>query len=585
MTNNMFSKVGLSAFAIAALCFSSVAFNKAHAAVDMQNSNAVIFMWNKIGMDGAYQLPFAAHRAQHDRLIYYPDVPNGSYSYFWEADPVIIAANVADELLALPEGSRFLFLRGFGEACPGYYYEYRGCDAVGGSVPEQIFENIGYTINDAYKDQTPELQSHHLTWLKTFLSSLNVDHGIKPDFLVLDYEMGYSYWHIRPKLGNSSAAVEEFFASIYDTYGDDLPENLLEFEPADFGDYWNSNEHPNGRNAVIAWNRFAGAKRNEVLGYYIREAVKHAYGEDASIPFSNYGNIAVSENHHDFNNWPIRPNIDENGDPLGLMGTHASPVLYYSIGNRHGRTNPQNGINFDLALEDKLRLIEDNVNTMKSPDLVVPWISLYAGEHGYTPDDVETFPYEHMIAGMNRSIIDVTSKLGVRHYLFFETSAVFDDDNDPKDNETIRENIQNLIYDLHANAGTRKPNGEDDVVDDVVDGGGNNPIQQPEAVDTNDSVQEVDSDVSTPQTPSSTPEPPPERKKPRFSGGGSSNKSKGSSTESSPASGADKSAKGDDAQSEGTEQCKTVHSNNSVVAFKPKSFGGCAPEPDKNPTE
>jgi hypothetical protein len=390
------------------------------------HSRVKIFSWDNLGIEGIEPIPYARARAEHSWRIFYPG-RTGAYHIY--RPPEVLAEEMATRLRELPVGSRHLFINGYGEGCDPAIVrpvEYPKCIAVGGSYPDEILNNLGFILNEDYKYTEP----YDLTWLKAFLKSL-AGHGVQPDQIVLDYEMGLSYWHIKPRFSNDESgtvALENFFRDVYARHREQLPSSLQHMTPVDFARYW---QRPNGRTAVIEWNKFTTKLRAEVMGYYVREAYEYAYGTNAPFALNNYGDMKLTRNDlREFNNWPVP------ADAAFLAGTHASPVLYSWVGTRHGTLTGD--YNYSLMLQDKKDFLDDNIRAFGGDaSKVNPWITMYS-VHGVHMPDI------HVTAAFNRELIEHAYNGGVRTFYLFELNSSINV-SDPAEAAIRRESLQDLV--------------------------------------------------------------------------------------------------------------------------------------------
>ena len=243
--------------------------------------------------------------------------------------PEQAVAETLPQLLAAPEGERAVFFWHFGDTLLE-----RGLDDV--------------VRNGMYTD-------HERAWVRAYLEGLKAG-GVTPDFVVLDYEDGVSYWHI----GEAEAARVLADPSLREY----LPLEVQAFPVESLSDP----QHPQWREAVLAFNRWANGERVEAIRNAVVDQVQAVYGE--AIPVSNYADQQTSFAAFDANGWLLET------APDATASGWSSPSLYLDTnGNLHQAAEDPAWSNF----VENLNIARSSLNVS---DNVAPWVS-YAS---YGPD-------------------------------------------------------------------------------------------------------------------------------------------------------------------------------------------------------
>jgi hypothetical protein len=259
-------------------------------------------------------------------------------------------------------------------------------------------------ISENYK--TAKIYDHQ--WLQDFFTALKAQ-GAEPDHIALDNEEGFTYWHIKQIDNKSPEEMEEIFKTIYERHKAQMPAYLQTFVPADFGYYW---QRPNGKKAVLEYNRWALEMKNNAMRYMFESVFQDVYGNPQKFKISNYNDMDLGHSVYDHNNWEMRPNS------YPKLSSVASPELYYDLGGRH-RAEGQ-PTKYDLALQDVKDEIDSNIKGLGNASLFIPWVAVTL--------KISALPGEEEIFYKSQEdIIRYAHDKGVRNFLFFEPDPLNDE--------------------------------------------------------------------------------------------------------------------------------------------------------------
>ncbi len=219
-------------------------------------------------------------------------------------------------------------------------------------------------LNVTLSDFVRGVYRHELTaaWVSTLIGRI-AGVGLRPPMLVLDYEEGFSNWH-------PGTTVESFDKMLADGLEKALPYYARGITSNDLFTW------PWDREAIIQWNRFAAAQRNDALRKAVVTPARAAYGQPAvggfEIPISNYGDARISTPVRDYNDWEVR--YDE------TVAGWSSPSCYLGLdGQRYIGRDANQG-----RYEDAVAIVKSCRATSWR---VAPWIS-FPGYNGDISKDV-----------------------------------------------------------------------------------------------------------------------------------------------------------------------------------------------------
>jgi hypothetical protein len=189
-------------------------------------------------------------------------------------------------------------------------------------------------------------------WIRQYFLRFNL--GIKR--VVLDEEAsGISYWQLCAGMPWDQERVDVFAPVWADqaAYAN-LPADLRQFEPADF-----AAPVGRGRNAVIAWEKFAAGMKADALWEVVYKPAVSVFGKTVAV--SNYSDMEYDFPVFDVNGWP-RANA--------LMGNWSSPSCFlWNRGQRY--QNQPKPIVWNNFI-DSLNYVRSCLNVSRS---VAPWVS------------------------------------------------------------------------------------------------------------------------------------------------------------------------------------------------------------------
>ncbi len=159
--------------------------------------------------------------------------------------------------------------------------------------------------------------------VRRVMQRLNVE-GVEPDFVVLDYEGGADRWRLGRREGQGNpAAYRQDVEQVFAQAGDAMPPALRSLGAAALHP-----GHAQYREAVHAFNVWAGERRSQALRRSVFEPTEQAFGR--ALPSSNYGESLRAWPTFDLNGWPAGPTER-------VAGRWSSPVTYLKDvkGNRY----------------------------------------------------------------------------------------------------------------------------------------------------------------------------------------------------------------------------------------------------------
>lgn len=203
-------------------------------------------------------------------------------------------------------------------------------------------------------------------WMIEFFRGLQ-QRGAVPDRIVLDIEENSGVFAIFkdvPGMAGLQSPRVAIFRRVFDdpAVRARLPEELRAFEAGDFAIHTGR-----GRDAYIAWNRFAATKDRQAIRDAILAPAREAFGRD--VPVSNWEDVNTPRRLVDSGDWPLE----------GALTPHASsPSTYLWLG--HGEPLGEK----DRRWNQFIRAINVVRGCLATPDQqVLPWVSypLYGGDH------------------------------------------------------------------------------------------------------------------------------------------------------------------------------------------------------------
>lgn len=207
------------------------------------------------------------------------------------------ALRISDEIQALPQSKRVVFLRGILR-----YESYTNF----GADPLYLFENGGVKL------------SRNIAMLRPFGQELR-RRGIHLDAIWTDNEGGSSAWMLTPTQLQAVLRSPKARAK--------MPPGVRALREEMF--VWN---HPNFRNAMITFNRWAEllmfrSLRGVMVTSGVFRSPPPGGGAPEQPPTGNFNIAAPTWQVYDFNGWPTFS--------FALDGRTSSPGTYLSYGNRH----------------------------------------------------------------------------------------------------------------------------------------------------------------------------------------------------------------------------------------------------------
>jgi hypothetical protein len=328
---------------------------------------------------------------QHNRIFstedsFHPDIVKMPQHLGWwpaghpETIPQIArerAGTVSEAMQALPVGKRVVFLR--------WVLRYESYTDFGAD-PTLIFEQGGLRLARA------------ISMLRPFGMELR-RRGIHLDAVWTDNEGGSSTWQLTPEQIQGIYASSKARAK--------MPPGVKALRPEMFS--WT---HPNYRNAVVTFNRYATqlmcqSLRQVLVGAGIFVSPPSAGVAPRVPPTGNYNVYAPTWPVYDYNGWPIAS--------FSLDGRTSSPSCYLSPGNRHnsGRVHDPRW----NALADCINYVR---SCMRRPGAVLwPTIAWPSYQHPWL--------FEQMIAHFNRTGVNTAGGGGYIYWRDVWVNAAVED--------------------------------------------------------------------------------------------------------------------------------------------------------------
>ena len=243
-----------------------------------------IYAWRDYGVAGVVPFVWAEHRNLHA-------APRGQ-GYDDPRNPEAEAARVASLLLARGDGERVLFLDGVGQTSDGLF----------AGDPARVV-SVGANVGPTRR------------WCERFFAALKARGVTALDFVVVDNEAGVGYWQLGDE-ANRARVLRELKTTR--GFGDfKLPEALRDAEPEAFA--------TSSRPLVTAYAALAERVKNRALTAAVYEPLTAVYPGTSA---SNFDAMATAAATADFNGW------EREATPTLGFGTHSSPPLYNTVGNR-----------------------------------------------------------------------------------------------------------------------------------------------------------------------------------------------------------------------------------------------------------